>query len=215
MDERQRFCEATRLALVEERRRDPMEALKSIRSARRMLPEPQAALAVAAGECYDALGDFVRARREYAAAVAIDPALAAPRLRLDEIDRMESAARQMGSAMLQTEALRGWLATPARVPEAPGAGADDQAALTDGDAAVGATATPLPEKNGTRGCSVVLHPNVLSRVSRDGDPMVVLVAGEGEAGGAGGAPREVVNLDNLVRQALTEALDDPAWLSVR
>ena len=81
-----------------------------------MLPE-QAALAVAAGECYDALGDLVRARREYAAAVAIDPAMAAPRLRLDEIDRMESAARQMGSAMLQTDALRGWLATPGNVPE--------------------------------------------------------------------------------------------------
>jgi hypothetical protein len=213
LDERQRFCEATRLALVEERRLNPMQALKSIRSARRMLPE-QATLAVAAGECYDALGDFVRARREYAAAVAIDPALAAPRLRLDEIDRMESAARQMGSAMLETEALRGWLATPAHVSEAAEANAGAGAALaTDVDAAVDATA--LPEKNGARGCSVVLHPNVLSSVSRDGDPMVVLVAPDSEAGGAGGSPRAVVNLDNLVRQALTEALDDPTWLSVR
>jgi hypothetical protein len=72
----------------------------------------------------------------------------------------------------------------------------------------------LPEKKSLGG-SVVLQPDVLSRVSRDGDPMVVLVAGEAESGGAGGAPREVVNLDNLVRQALTEALDDPTWLSVR
>jgi hypothetical protein len=191
-----------------------MQALKSIRSARRMLPEQEATLAVAAGECYDALGDFVRARREYAAAVAIDPALAAPRLRLDEIDRMESAARQMGSAMLETEALRGWLATPVRVSEALEASAGEGAALAT-DVATAADTTTLPEKNGTGGDSVVIQPNVLSSVSRDGDPMVVLVAGDGETGGAGGAPRDVVNLDNLVRQALTEALDDPTWLSVR
>jgi hypothetical protein len=193
-----------------------MEALKSIRSARRILPE-QAALAVAAGECYDALGDFVRARREYAAAVAIDPALAAPRLRLDEMDRMESAAREMGSEMLQTEALRGWLATPARVPEVAEASAGERAAVdTNVDVApVDVSATTPPAKDEPRGTSVAPNADVLSRVSRDGDPMVVLVADEAESGGAGGAPREVVNLDNLVRQALTEALDDPTWLSVR
>jgi ABC-type Na+ efflux pump permease subunit len=146
------------------------------------------------------------------------------------MDRMESAAREMGSEMLQTEALRGWLATPARVPEvAEGeVGADAPAAVaasglstaahdavtSDSSAAVDDAAAALPEKKSLGG-SVVLQPDVLSRVSRDGDPMVVLVAGEAESGGAGGAPREVVNLDNLVRQALTEALDDPTWLSVR
>ena len=195
-----------------------MEALKSIRAARRILPE-QAALAVAAGECYDALGDFVRARREYAAAVAIDPALAAPRLRLDELDKMESAAREMGSAMLQTDALRGWIATPAsadELAEAPEAGAAEYAArAADAGATTDASAATRPGNNDASGCSVVLHSDVLSRVSRDGDPMVVLVAGDAETGGAGGAPREVVNLDNLVRQALNEALDDPSWLSVR
>ncbi|MFN0150572.1 MAG: hypothetical protein ACKVU1_07670 [bacterium] len=129
-----------------------------------MLPD-SAGLALAAGECYDALGDFTRARREYATALALDPALERPRAGLDRLDLLEDAAKAVAPSILE------------------------RAVVVE----------PAPKR------SVDLHPQILSRVSRDGDPMVVLVADDADLGNDRKPAWDRVDLDRLVSEAQVEA----------
>lgn len=199
MNARERFCEATRRALIDERRGNPRAALKAIRAARRMLPD-RASLAVAAGECHDALGDFTRARREYATALAIDPSLARPRARLEALDAIEDAARALAPAILEAVGPLDPSPAPAVRSESVAAA---PAAAKSAPVSVAAARELAPEEPRAR--SVVLHPQILSRVSRDGDPMVVLVAEDADLRRGGAPAWGRVDLDRLVSEAQAEA----------
>jgi len=191
--------------LIDERRGNPRAALKAIRAARRMLPD-RASLAVAAGECHDALGDFTRARREYATALAIDPSLARPRARLEALDAIEDAARALAPAILEAVGPLDPSPAPAvrseSVAAAPAAPAAAPAAKS-APVSVAAARELAPEEPRAR--SVVLHPQILSRVSRDGDPMVVLVAEDADLRRGGAPAWGRVDLDRLVSEAQAEA----------
>jgi tetratricopeptide (TPR) repeat protein len=97
-----RFREGTRQALVARRREDPAAALRAIRAMRRMLPDDAALaqLALAAGECYEALDEIDLARREYELAVSLDPSLDGARARCDALADAESAARSVAASIL-------------------------------------------------------------------------------------------------------------------
>lgn len=98
-----RFCEGTRQSLIEKRKENPGAALRAIRAARRMLPY-DASLALAAGECYEALDEIDLARREYELAATLDPDLEVARARRDALDEAEAAARSIASAILDSGA---------------------------------------------------------------------------------------------------------------
>jgi len=167
-----------------------------------MLPD-RASLALAAGECHDALGDFTRARREYATALAIDPSLSHPRARLDRIDELEDAARALAPSILEAVGpLEAVSLAPARA-EAPAAEAPRVAEALP--SAVAAAPQPSAADEAPKR-SVVLHPQILSRVSRDGDPMVVLVAEDTDLPSGGAPSWGRVDLNRLISEAQQEAL---------